>query len=143
MRPFFAVILPLLLAGCTTTPSAPKVIITNAGRQALTKLEVKTGAQRLALISSLPGQGSESIDSLPASMQLSWVAPDGTPHQHDTALQTHLPRNFRSNVYVQIEADQKVRIMLGASTNKTESDIPWSKPESWEGVPSIPGLNGN
>lgn len=32
-------------------------------------------------------------------------------------------------------------LLTGCATLEDESDMPWNTPQSWEGSPSIPGLN--
>ncbi|MDA0323588.1 MAG: hypothetical protein O2923_12860 [Verrucomicrobia bacterium] len=32
-------------------------------------------------------------------------------------------------------------LLIGCATATDDSDIPWGRPESWEGSPSIPGFN--
>jgi hypothetical protein len=32
-------------------------------------------------------------------------------------------------------------IPAGCATMEDESDLPWNTPQSWEGSPSIPGMN--
>ena len=34
-----------------------------------------------------------------------------------------------------------VTLLTGYATMGDESDMPWNAPQSWEGSPSIPGLN--
>ena len=34
-----------------------------------------------------------------------------------------------------------VALLTGCATMEDESDMPWNAPQSWEGSPSIPGLN--
>ncbi len=34
-----------------------------------------------------------------------------------------------------------VALLTGCATLEDESDLPWNTPQSWEGSPSIPGLN--
>jgi hypothetical protein len=34
-----------------------------------------------------------------------------------------------------------VALLTGCATMEDESDLPWNTPQSWEGSPSIPGLN--
>lgn len=134
----------LLFSGCTTVKPSPKVIVTNATREPVRDVVVRNGNAVLGRAPLVKGNASmPAIEGLPSGLQISWVDAQGKAHQHDTELGKHVKPTHTSGVYVQIEPGPRVVVKLGASTRKAESDIPWSKPESWEGAPSIPGLNQN
>ncbi len=141
MNRILVTLLLLSLTGCASTKQTQKVHVTNAARKPLTGVSLASGPTRLGQWETLPGSTSRSVEGLPPSLLVSWTDADGKAHRVDTRLKEHVPPGFSSDVYVQIEPDNRVNVKLGVARRKAESDMPWTKPESWEGAPNIPGLN--
>lgn len=145
--------LPLLAAAAmacasacvSTRPSGYKLVVGNATDKAVGDVAVAFGD---ALVCSIPGLKANAFQasprmsmSHPASARLTWTNAAGQPRTATIKAQKVLPPDFAGVVYYQIQPDDTVKVFIEAAASGPQSDLPWSKPENWEGVPGIPGLS--
>jgi len=87
------------------------------------------------------GNASENMDrDIPKSLLVSWKTKENKSVSRKVTLKGNIPQSFRGRIYFQIGTNETVKPFIMPDTNDTSADMPWAKPESWEGIPGIPGL---
>ncbi len=145
--------LPLLAAAtlacasaCVSTRSSGyKLVLGNATDKPVGNLAVDFGGTTVCTIAALPANAFQASPRMsvahPATARLSWSNDAGQPRSATILSHKVLPPDFAGVVYYQIQADDTVKVFIEAAASGPLSDLPWSKPENWEGVPGIPGLS--
>ena len=146
-------LLPLIAAAAmacasacvSTRPSGYKLVLGNATDKAVSNLAVDFGGASVCAVPALKANAFQASPRMsvahPASAKLTWTNAAGQPRTATIKAQKVLPSDFAGVVYYQIQPDDTVKVFIEAAASGPQSDLPWSKPENWEGVPGIPGLS--
>lgn len=142
---FVAATVACMSACVTTRPSGYKLVVGNATNKAVSNVAVDFGGTPVSAIPALKPNAFQASPRMsvahPASARLTWTNAAGQPRAATIKAQKVLPSDFAGVVYYQIQPDDTVKVFIEAAASGPQSDLPWSKPENWEGVPGIPGLS--
>ena len=132
-----------LASGCAIS-SRCRITVGNATENIVTDVVVKADQDVLYQITSVKPRASapywDMDRDIPKSLLVSWKEKDNKSVSKKITLKGDIPESFRGRVYFQIGRDGEVKPFITPDTNDTSTDMPWNKPESWEGIPGIPGL---
>ena len=133
----------LLTSGCALT-SRCRVTVGNASENTVKDVVVTADKDGLSRVTKVEPRTSapywEMDRDIPKSVLVSWKTKEEKTVSRKVALQGNVPQTFRGRVYFQISKGDEVKPFVMPDTNDTSADMPWARPESWEGIPGIPGL---
>lgn len=146
LLPIFAAAAMACVSACVSSrPSGYKLVLGNATDKAVSNLAVDFGGTSVCAIPGLAPNAFQASPRMsmahPASAKLIWTNAAGQPRSATIKAQKVLPSDFAGVVYYQIQPDDTVKVFIEGAASGPQSDLPWSKPENWEGVPGIPGLS--
>ncbi|MFO1490542.1 MAG: hypothetical protein U1F87_06425 [Kiritimatiellia bacterium] len=145
----FLLLLAAVFLACGTscvshTPSGYALVVANATPAVIRGVSVEfNGGQVCGLPELQPGAFSSPARmsvAHPQTATLRWSDAAGTARVATIRAQKALPANFAGKVFYDIQPDDSVKVFVEAAEASAQSDLPWNKPENWEGVPGIPGL---
>ena len=128
----------------SSTPSGYALVVANATPAVIRGVSVEFNGGAVCSFTELqPGAFLTSARmgvAHPQSATLHWSDAAGKARSATIRAQKALPANFAGKVYYDIQPDDSVKVFVDAAQASAQSDLPWNKPENWEGVPGIPGL---
>ncbi len=131
-----------LAGGCAS--GRVRLAVNNVGESPLLDIvvlsdsEILLHARRLTRLSATP----EVRLSAPPTGEtvVQWTGADGITRRRKVVAGEPVPARFRGVFLVQIGREDDVRLFVIPERSADKQDIPWARPESWEGYPGIPGL---
>ena len=145
----FVLLSAAILIACGTscvsnTPSGYVLVVANATPAVIRGVSVEFNGGQVCSIPELPPgsflPSARMSVAHPQSATLRWSDAAGKAKAATIRAQKALPANFAGKVYYEIKPDDSVKVFVDAAQASAQSDLPWNKPENWEGVPGIPGL---
>lgn len=140
-------LIALWVSGCATRSVAPRVTVANEYGAPISDVRVYFGdtvrfaRDGMASYEVAPGVTVEG--GIPSELHVQWRTEDGELMRRTVRREAPLPPSFRGRILLQIEHDGVVRPFVQGERGDGAADIPWARPESWEGAPNIPGLSGS
>ena len=141
--PYTLLLVTMLLSGCALSNRC-RMTVGNASKYVITDVTVQVQNEILYQAEKIPSRTSASDEkmkrNIPQSLRVSWKTHDHQSRSKTVTLQGEIPQSFRGRIYFQISQNDNVKSFITPDSQDTSADMPWAKPESWEGVPGIPGL---
>ena len=132
----------LAAAGCASNRNC-RITVGNLNDAAVTGVTVKNQGQTLYQVASVAPKSRAVVrdvrEDLSDSFTVEWQSPGSGLQTRTAKTKGPVPRSFQGTVYFQI-GPSDVKAFLLPDSNEWGSDMPWAKPEAWEGFPAIPGL---
>jgi hypothetical protein len=133
----------VLCQGCVSRASGPSLYVGNATEQSLADVRLVSGEETYTFASiaaftvSTPAARREALAE---KVLLAWTAEDGVKGCTEVRLSDEL-RNFGGNMQFEVNGGGIVKVFTAPAAERGSSMLPWSMPASWEGAPTIPGMN--
>lgn len=134
----------LCAAGCLSTVKAPTLVVGNATESLISHVALTTESGQIYSFKDIPphsvSSGSTRISALTPEIRVEWkFLPDGS-NSLDISISEHI-QDFNGWIQFQIDSKGAVKVFTAPMDDAEGSVLPWSMPASWEGAPSIPGMN--
>lgn len=130
------------LCGCSTPPPC-RLTVSNVSEVAVEQVAVQSGDRLLYSVPSIAPRTRAEYqavrEDLPRSFSVNWRPAGGAARSQTVEAPGAIPKSFRGRVYFEI-AGPEVKLFVLPDSNDRGSDMPWARPESWEGFPSLPGF---
>ncbi|MBT3297212.1 MAG: hypothetical protein HN919_12030 [Verrucomicrobia bacterium] len=131
--------------GCFTARRAPLLIVANASGHVVSHVSVETDGATLYTAPSIDSHSAAHKQrfrpSAARTSSIRWTRQGGETVERTVQLEPPSPKTFRGKIYIQIETNATAKVFFLEDTNIDKGVLPWTARESWEGSPSIPGLN--
>jgi len=141
----FAAVLVMGWAGCVTAKPSFRVHVSNFSEVSVRQLRVNLGTEVAHQQDQLDVNQAVTIPArrgaIPEDVVVHWTDQEANSWTQRVPLRNRLPAMFRGDVQLEIRAGGDLKVFIQASDDREESLMPWARPESWEGAPSIPGLS--
>lgn len=80
----------------------------------------------------------------PQQLELFWIDAAGKSQRQEISIDpATVASDFRGHLWMEIMPAEKVKFYVITAPPDEASDVPWTRPEDWEGAPTIPGLDMN
>lgn len=130
-------------SGCISRHSGPAVHVGNATDQSLTEVRLISGEDTYTFSSIGAFNVSAPVArhaALAEKVLLEWISEGGIKGCSEVSLSDVL-RNFGGNMQFEVNSGGIVKVFTAPAADRGSSVLPWSMPASWEGSPTIPGMN--
>ena len=144
LLPFVCLGCAALLPGCAA-PMTCRIAVSNMSTAAVSNVVLQSGEVTQYTAPRIPAKTSgrcvPPVGAPPRATQLSWTDDIGQTHRKELRAPFPLPDDFAGRIVFQIDGPGSARMfVLPDDPDRFSSDMPWAKPEKWEGHPNIPGL---
>jgi hypothetical protein len=134
-----------MAGGCFTARRSPYLIVANASEHTVSNVSVESGETTLYAVPSIDSHAAAHKQRFtPSSARTSrirWTRQGGEIVTRTVQLDPPSSQTFRGRIFIQIEANSHAKVFFLEDTDTEKGVLPWTARESWEGSPSIPGLN--
>lgn len=134
----------MLSGGCITTRRGPTLVVGNATETLISSAVLITGTgQKYVFKEIVPFSVSAAAartSPLTNNMKLQWQSATGGSSIAELTMPCDI-LDFEGWIQFQIDSKGGVRVFTAPVQDADNSVLPWSMPASWEGAPSIPGMN--
>ncbi|MDI6775488.1 MAG: hypothetical protein QME60_08920 [Verrucomicrobiota bacterium] len=131
-------------SSCASVGPACYVAVSNITDSPVSAVSVAAGDVTFYDARALParqaGAYRRCVIATPKTSVLTWTTADGQTRRQTLKADKPIPPDFRGRLFFQIEGTNTARCLVVPDPDGASCDMPWTRPEKWEGFPAIPGL---
>jgi hypothetical protein len=135
-----------ILCGCATTGPSCYLTVANKTDAAVSNITIHANGALLYQKPSLAAKKASAYyrcrETAPRTVDLAWTGTDGAVHRQTVRGDKPVPADFHGRLFFEIEGPSQARCLVVPDPDDAFADMPWARPEKWEGFPAIPGLTG-
>lgn len=134
----------LLLCGCAAIGPTCYVTVSNLTDSPVSAVSVAANDVTFYDVPALPARQAglyrRCVIPTPKTSVLTWTTADGQTRRQTLTADKPIPPDFHGRLFFQIEDTNTARCLVVPDPKDSAADMPWTRPEKWEGFPAIPGL---
>jgi len=144
LRMLFFTLFYLTASGCVSTVRGPTLMVGNATDSIISRAVLITeSGQNYSFNNIVPysvSGGTSRTTPLSSDMRVEWQCIGGISNSSTLNISEDI-LDFNGWIQFQIDSSGAVKVFTAPMEDSGNSVLPWSMPASWEGAPSIPGMN--